>query len=55
MADESGWQDRDAQPEEDEEIQAFADKFNISLDMAKRLMELHRTALEREAKKPKKR
>jgi ActR/RegA family two-component response regulator len=40
---------------EDEESQAFAEKFNISLAMAKRLLELHRAALERELKKPKKR
>jgi ActR/RegA family two-component response regulator len=40
---------------EDEEVQAFAEKFNISLAMAKRLVELHRAALARELKKPKKR
>jgi hypothetical protein len=40
---------------EDEEAQAFAEKFSISLAMARRLLELHRAALERELKKPKKR
>jgi hypothetical protein len=40
---------------EDEEAQAFAEKFNISPAMAKRLLKLHRAALERELKKPKKR
>jgi ActR/RegA family two-component response regulator len=40
---------------EDKEAQVFAEKFNISLAMARRLVELHRTVLERELKKPKKR
>jgi hypothetical protein len=40
---------------EDKEAQAFAAKFNIPLAMARRLVELHRTVLERELKKPKKR
>jgi hypothetical protein len=48
-------QDRVGRSGEDEEAQAFAEKFNISLAMAKRLLELHRAALERELKKSKKR
>lgn len=52
MAD--GWTDRDDELV-DKEAEAFAEKFNISLDMAKRLIELHRAALAREVKKPKKR
>jgi hypothetical protein len=52
MADENGWTDLD---DEDEEIKAFAERFNISLDKAKRLVELHRAVVEREVKKPKKR
>jgi hypothetical protein len=54
MADENGWTDRDDKLA-DEEAQAFAEKFNISLDKAKRLIELHRAVLAREVKKPKKR
>jgi hypothetical protein len=54
MADENGWTDRDDKLV-DEEAQALAEKFNISLDKAKRLIELHRAVLAREAKKPKKR
>ncbi len=41
--------------DEEKEAQAFAEKFNISLAMAKRLVGLHRAALKRELKKPKKR
>jgi hypothetical protein len=52
MADENGWTDRD---DEDEKIKAFAERFNITLDKAKRLIELHRAVVEREVKKPKKR
>jgi hypothetical protein len=37
------------------EAKAFAEKFNLSLDKAKQLMELHRAAVAREVKKPKKR
>jgi hypothetical protein len=54
MADENGWTDRDDKLA-DEEARAFAEKFNISLDKAKRLIELHRAVLAREVKKPKKR
>jgi hypothetical protein len=53
MADENGRSDRDDKIV-NEEAEAFAEKFNISLDKAKRLIELHRAALAREAKKPKK-
>lgn len=48
-------QGSDEQPDADQDVEAFAEKFNISLDMAKRLIELHRAALAREVKKPKKR
>jgi hypothetical protein len=41
MADESGWQSREAQPQ-DVEAQAFAQKFNISPDLATRLIDLYR-------------
>ena len=44
----------DEQPQ-DEKAQAFAEKFNLPLDKAKKLIELHRAALAREVKKPKKR
>jgi hypothetical protein len=39
----------------DEKAQAFAEKFNLPLDKAKRLIELHRAVVAREAKRPKKR
>jgi hypothetical protein len=56
MIDESGSQKSgEAQPEEDREAQAFAEKFNLSLDKAKQLLELHRAARAREIRKPKKR
>jgi hypothetical protein len=56
MVDESGCQEgRDEQPEEDGKARAFAEKFNLSLDKARRLIELHRAVRAREAKKPKKR
>jgi hypothetical protein len=51
---ESGGQSREAQPQ-DTAVQAFAAKFNLSLDKAKQLIELHRAALAREVKKPKNR
>jgi hypothetical protein len=54
MADENGWTDRDDKLV-DEKAEAFAEKFNISLDKAKRLIELHRDVVAREVKKPKKR
>ncbi len=41
MADESGRQSREAQPQ-DVEAQAFSQKFNISPDLAKRLFDLYR-------------
>lgn len=34
--------------------QAFSEKFYVSLDMAKRLIELHQAAMEREVKNSKK-
>jgi hypothetical protein len=37
---------------QDRAAQTLAEKFNLSLDKARRLMELYRTALAREAKKP---
>jgi hypothetical protein len=37
MVDENRWPNPDAQPHEDGEAKAFAKKFNISLDLAKRL------------------
>jgi hypothetical protein len=52
MADDHGWTELD---DEDREIKAFAEKFNISLDKAKRLINLYRAVLAREAKKPKNR
>ncbi len=54
MADENRWTDRDGKLV-DEEAAALAEKFNISLDKAKRLIELHRAVVAREAKRPKKR
>jgi hypothetical protein len=45
-------QDRGEQPSESDEARAFATKFNISLDKAKRLLEQHRAILERETGKP---
>jgi hypothetical protein len=54
MAVESVWQSGKAQSQ-DTAAQAFAAKFNLPLDKAKRLIELHRAALAREAKRPKKR
>jgi hypothetical protein len=54
MADENGWTDRDDKLV-DEEAEAFAEKFNVSLEKAKRLIELHRAVVAREVKKPKKR
>jgi hypothetical protein len=54
MADENGWTDR-AEKQVDEKAEVLAEKFNLSLDKAKQLIELHRAALERETKKPKKR
>jgi hypothetical protein len=39
-------------PRESDEARAFANKFNISLDKAKRLLEQHRAILERETGKP---
>jgi hypothetical protein len=54
MAVESVWQSGKAQSQ-DTAVQAFAAKFNLSPDKAKRLIELYRVALAREAKKPKKR
>jgi hypothetical protein len=41
MADESGWQSHETQPQ-DVEAQAFAHKFNISSDLATRLIDLYR-------------
>lgn len=41
MADESGRQNREAQPQ-DEEVQAFAEKFSIAQDLATRLIDLFR-------------
>jgi hypothetical protein len=54
MAVESVWESSDAQLQ-DRAAQTLAEKFNLSLDKARRLMELHRAALAREAKKPTKR
>jgi hypothetical protein len=54
MADENGWTDR-AEKQVEEKAEVLAEKFNLSLDKAKQLIELHRAALERETKKPKKR
>jgi hypothetical protein len=54
MAVESVWESSDPQLQ-DSAAQTLAEKFNLSLDKARRLMELHRAALAREAKKPKKR
>jgi hypothetical protein len=47
-------QDRREQPGVDEAARAFAAKFNISPDKAKRLLEQHRAILERETRKPRK-
>jgi hypothetical protein len=47
-------QESDAPPQV-EKAQAFAEKFNLPLDKAKRLIELHRAVVAREVKKPKKR
>jgi hypothetical protein len=57
MADEKpvkGSQDwhRGEQSSESTEARAFAKKFNISFDKAKRLLEQHRAILERETGKP---
>ena len=49
----SVWDNGDAQSQ-DRAAQALAEKFNLSLDKARRLIELHRAALAREARKPKK-
>jgi hypothetical protein len=54
MAVESVWQSGDSQSQ-DGAVQAFAAKFNLSLDKAKRLIELYRVVRAREIKKPKKR
>jgi hypothetical protein len=51
MSVESVWACSDAQLQ-DRAAQTLAEKFNLSLDKARRLMELYRTALAREAKKP---
>jgi hypothetical protein len=40
---------------QDRAAKALAEKFNLPLDKAKRLIELHRAALAREVKEPKKR
>jgi hypothetical protein len=56
MADEKpvkGSQDHE-QSSESEETMAFAKKFNVSLDQAKRLLEQHRAILERETGRPRK-
>jgi hypothetical protein len=45
-------QGRSERPRESDEARAFANKFNISLDKAKRLLEQHRAILERETGKP---
>jgi hypothetical protein len=55
MVDENLGRNPDAHPHEDGEAKAFAKKFNISLDLAKRLTGLHRAALALELHKPKKR
>jgi hypothetical protein len=54
MAVESIWESSDAQVQ-DRAAQTLAEKFNLSLDKAKRLIELHRAVLAREVKKPKNR
>jgi hypothetical protein len=41
MADESGRQNREAQPQ-DEEVRAFAEKFSLAQDLATRLIDLYR-------------
>jgi hypothetical protein len=54
MAAEGAWEGSDAQLQ-DRAAQTLAEKFNLSLEKARRLIELHRTAVERELNKPKKR
>lgn len=46
----SGGQDSPLQAE-DEVVRAFAEKFKIAPDLAKRLIDLHRAALERERRR----
>jgi hypothetical protein len=50
----NGGQDQDGREHlgVDEAARAFAAKFSISPDMAKRLLEQHRAILERETRKP---
>jgi hypothetical protein len=55
MVDEHLGRNPDPHPQEDGEAKAFAKKFNISPDLAKRLTGLHRAALALEFHKPKKR
>jgi hypothetical protein len=52
MRDEENGRQDSAPPVEDQAVSALVEKFKIPLDLAKRLIDLHRAAVERETRKP---